>query len=620
MPATHPSEARQASCPREEVSAKQQLDETCSAHDRNLTVSFLGCPSNSSNITLATPGHSCYQMPSNGEGKCDEAPIAPLSDSSSSKKIDSQKSEVFWQTDQGQNNNKCSELNQDESEFHGTNTRRDGANSDESRSGGEGQVDSSSPGNSSSSEDCDESVDNSEKQVSERKRDIGSRTPDTDISSSKRSDGIKPRGPFGEALSQEEGSSRQWAKQSTSLAGCGRTLMSRMHRSPQRSPIRKKKGDLSTGSSAPGPTPAQGSFGCTNISRPLSLSPSKREETRAPAKNSGPRLSGASDAFNKTTIFRSRDDSGSADTSSDVRRSVSAKPPSPSLGASNLHRSLNSVAPTPSSAESDLRDRRRSSQHTDSPVTAADPQRIQCQLILPEEPWSSGAPHGDIQHTSPQKMLEMTRLALYEQQFKGRQQQLPESQQRRKSPHYQNRSGSLSSQAPTSIFGSSEPRTITKSISAADDIKTSLSTSCGTVSGPATAGRPRSSRRHPVLDKMFRHVLASLMMESGPPNSACLASVLDQVEGKGTTDSLRSMSRTSSSSVTNNITSRYHNSRFGGSRISGGKSNRGVESSSDDVTMSLSNALPCTLTKINEEVKNTCTIGQNEATIGLADA
>ena len=648
MPATHSAKVRQMERTRDAVLNVQQSNQTSHNHteslfnDLDLTVSFLGCPSNSTTISLPTPCLVSNEQSDGENNKTDRSSRTLVNDDCLSGKVSS-KSEIIWNQNQGQNNNRCSEPSEENDEDHGNESsdqREDGREISRFRASLRNRAEEQTARTSFLSTSGNESVRQNEElarseessgpsdqeSVDEAKRDIGFQNSRSITSPYKRNTESKPRGWFRASKSnkystQEQCPTGQRTRKSTQpAAGCGRASMSRIQRSPQRnySPSRRKKGDNLHGSSAPVPfmpTPAQSSIGRTDISRPSSVSPTRREQS---SKSSAKKTTSVLGSFIKATTFRSRDGHGSVDGLSDMRRSI-LKPPSPSLAASNLLRSAESVGPTQSQAEADLRDRKRGSNQSKPPASAVDIHPIQCQLILPDEPWSNGAPHGDIQQTHPLRMLEMTRMAIHEQQ----------------QAYHQNRKASIVLQEseigtsgcvklPTSemtVTLSDQKNTTTrnaKSTAGLDDNKASLSPSYGTATEPKS-GRQRSSRRHPVLDKMFRHVLASLMMESGPPSSACLASVLDQVEGMGTSDSLRSQSRTSSVSSTNTFTSRLLNSRFGRARVSTGADIHSVESGSADLTLSLSSQLPCELQKINEEVKTNCATCQGEAKVAVTD-
>ncbi|GFS04203.1 hypothetical protein ElyMa_004650400 [Elysia marginata] len=596
--ATHSERLYQGSYARDTLLTNKNPDPSSPCHkeelnrDVDLTVSFLGCPSNSTKIPMKTSDF-CNGSPSDDEVNNSKQPSVNFMRTDSVSTCESNEPIMFWQPIQGQNNNWCSDTNEEESaENHDDENFEDVENGRESpRSRQTSRNRANGPASCSSSF-----------------------SPMREPKSSKNSN------------TEEISAVHQTRKSATSVAGSGRTSVPRMPRSPQRngSPLRRKKGDQILGSSAPAPffpTPAQSSFGYTDISRPSSVSPSRKESfarrPSAPIENAV-----------KGPNFRYREAPENVAGLSDVRRSVYTKPPSPSLGASNLHRFEESKGPSHSLAESDLRGHRQASKDPNLTPTIADPRHLRCQLILPDKPWYSGAPHGDIEQTSPQK----TWQRLLEHQ---KQQHLSNSQPRKRSPNHQYfnpslqegttyKSGTVKSLAsevtitPYGTMSSTADQTVKSP--GQEDNKTSLSTSCGTVTGSKNS-RPRSSRRHPVLDKMFRHVLASLVMESGPPSSACLASVVDQVEGQGTSDSLRSLSRTSSSvSNTNTFTNRLSKCRFGANRIASGLGSHGVPSDLEDDTLPLSDSVPCTLQKINEEQKTGSTTGQREVAVAMADA
>ncbi|RUS78269.1 hypothetical protein EGW08_013960 [Elysia chlorotica] len=614
MPATHSAKVNNAGFGRDCVlSIKQpkqsvhKREEPCD--DLNLTVSFLGCPSNSTRISIPHRGLSNSQQSYGENDKGDQSSKILLTDDCFSTKV-FKDSESAWQQEQEQNNNRCSGPSEETSENHCNDS---GEHQDEIREISRfrtsiGHSVEEHTATTVSSASFNESAEQNEELATndeaprfydhtadDLNTGIGFQATNTRAISCTTINDSTLQLLFGEAKSnnnsnQEDCSTGQHAAKSTPpVSGCGRPSVSRMQRSPQRysSPSRRKRGNHLCGSSAPVPilpTPAQNSFGRTNINRPSSVSPTRRESSE---KSSPKRGSPALDSFIKVTNFRSRESHGSADPLSDMLRSVSVKPPSTSIAAQNLYRHADSVEPTQSVAESDLRERKPTMNQSESPESSVNYLPIKCHLILPDEPWTSRAPHGDIQQTSPLKILEMTRMNEQQQAFNSN---------RIKDPAKL----TASEIEATASYQKSGARNA-KSTLCLEDKKASLSPSHSTSAG-STSGRQRPSRRHPVLDKMFRHVLASLMMESGPPSSACLASVLDRVEGAGTSDSLRSQSKSFSSvSSTNTFKSRLSNSRFSKSRFSSGLDIHGVESGSTDMTLSsLSGQLPCDLRNISE--------------------
>lgn len=594
-------------------SAVEKQIEPCG--DLDLTVSFLGCPSNSTMINMQNADHV------NNEVHIDKFLGKKLPTNGFKSEFDllQPKYSCAFQKIQGRNNNRCSdskdgEASDQENDVDGdveeereySRSRQTYRNRSRERgmnnfsfapvTNNMARQNRRAAENENSPDNCTFEMTTKPQKGSNNQRSnpAVSSCDGTIVSISSGSlRDIKP----GKSPNPEEGSPEQQTKKSSaSIASYGRSQNSRIHRSPQQ---RKKKGDYAQGSSAPVPfmpTPAQSSTGCTDVSRPTSTSPSRKDVL---AKNCPQRPSSAVDNLIKGTKIRHREVTENIADLSDSWR-CPAKPPSSSIGSSDLHRYEESKAPSQSSAESDLRENKSSLSQSKQYTVTTDPYQMPCQLILPEEPWCNGAPHGDFEKDSPQKARQ--------------QQQISETTLRKKFLGSKTSSLSQTPRNPSSdmkipasevsVIPWDNVSRIMGKKSTKEDNKTSLSSSIGTISG-SNSSRSRSTRRHPVLDKMFRHVLASLVMESGPPSSACLASVVDQVEGSGTSDSLRSHSRTISSvSSTDTFTSRLSNCRFGMDRKPSQSYHHAVQSNLDDDTMPLSNPLPCRLQKINEETKS----------------
>ncbi|GFO34022.1 hypothetical protein PoB_006052700 [Plakobranchus ocellatus] len=554
------------------------------ACDLNLTVSFLGCPSSSTSIRLPTSGNCEFQAPHNESGTPIQQDLALLTNESQLFN-DSMGKDVPWQQGQEQNNNWCPG-----SLHHNVNATfgwRDECSGDVEVDDRESETNTLETlfnaygykgcNNSMSSDASDDSLHDTGNEKASAKNAYftclfsgreGSRKGNSRSSKTTHT----TKAPFVSAgtLSQQaeplEDPGPRVKKATATFSGCGRALLSRVQRSPKRnnSPAERRKGINPHGCSAPVPfvpNPVQGSVRFTNINRASSESPARRDELKVPDKGGKYRSPPARDSLENATACKF----GKA-SKTDKSHTTSSRPnvaASPSLSHGTLaHRSSMSLPPAPSLAESDLRDHQP--QRAKTPVLSAETLGTQCHLILPEKSWPNRASHGDFQQKAPKKMLEMSRL------------RCPQPKKLAPTPT----SGAINVATPIP-----DAPSLKASPSQVESEEEVLTSSRSVITG-STSSRPRSSRRHPVLDKMFRHVLASLVMESGPPSSACLASVLEQVQ---------SQTKASSASATDTITSPSNHGRFGGS------GSYDLDNTSKAVTSSASTPLPCTLTKVNED-------------------